>query len=127
MTSSLNALPVVVVTGVSRGIGLSVLQQILRTGKSHVVGVARSMPADLENSLKEFAHQQAQCRFVKGDVSEASVQQLLLEEALSLGGEYGIIGLVNNAALVHLLKSGMMATPAFWNPLPKYPRWISTA
>jgi len=81
---------VVIVSGTSRGIGLSTCKQLLRKGVT-VVGVSRNAPTDefLLSKSNEFIH-------VAGDVTDPATVEKLVKTARAHGK---IIGVVPNAGI----------------------------
>lgn len=98
-----SSLPVIIVTGASRGIGLSTVQYLLNSSalsspsvpKCNVVTLSRSLPEGL-SSLQKDHKDQLEC--VQGDVLDESVHDRLVKRALDKWGR--LDGLILNAGVI---------------------------
>ncbi|GAV53511.1 hypothetical protein ZYGR_0AK00130 [Zygosaccharomyces rouxii] len=102
----------VIVTGVSRGIGRSVVEQILGARENAIVtGIARS-----ESSLKSLKDQFGDKFFyVVGDVTDKDAVSLLIQEALNRTGK--IDSVVANAGVLEPVQSIQNADVDSWKKL----------
>src|SRR5688572_23362548 len=84
---------IAVVTGVSAGIGWAIVKTFIEQG-AQVIGVARSNPSALPESLEPAAFE-----FVPGDVTAEATRDRVAEVAEQVHGRIDI--LVNNAAMLY--------------------------
>ena len=86
---------VIVVTGDSRGVGLSITETLLHEGYK-VVGISRSTTKEIENLKDEFGERYSNINF---DLSKTNqIKDLYKNQIKALGPIYGY---VNNAALAY--------------------------
>eukprot|EP00123_Amoebidium_parasiticum_P019307 comp24490_c0_seq1/m.46744 comp24490_c0_seq1/g.46744 ORF comp24490_c0_seq1/g.46744 comp24490_c0_seq1/m.46744 type:complete len:288 (-) comp24490_c0_seq1:831-1694(-) len=104
--------PVVIVTGISKGIGEAVTRSLLSMG-AHVVGISRSLlPLDLEDMQRPLDKSAPRLVHMIGDIAEESTCMALVARAIS---EFGRVdGLVNNAALGDPIARLVDASPLLW-------------
>ncbi|CAR25460.1 hypothetical protein ZYGR_0A00200 [Zygosaccharomyces rouxii] len=102
----------VIVTGVSRGIGRSIVEQIIGAGENAVVtGIARS-----ESSLKSLKEQFGDKFFyVVGDVTDKNAASALVQEALNKTGK--IDAVVANAGVLEPVQTVQKADVDGWKQL----------
>lgn len=97
-----------IVTGCSRGLGLSLTRQLLQQGY-RVVGIARNPPTGLEPELDD-----GRFCFIPADLSDSTEAKTLIDRALDSLGHHRFerLCLINNAGVVT-----PMAQAGDYNPL----------
>jgi NAD(P)-dependent dehydrogenase (short-subunit alcohol dehydrogenase family) len=85
--------PVIILTGASRGLGLSILQILLSRYNARVTTLSRSSPKELEETVKRFGDNRV--LVVKGDVGDQAVNADVVRRTVEKWG--GVDGLVLNA------------------------------
>lgn len=86
----------ILVTGVSRGLGLAIAENLLRKGWQ-VFGVHRSLPPALQELQEKYSQQLHVCQFDLSDTD--SVKKSLFRDFIDL--DTPLHGLVNNAAMAY--------------------------
>ncbi|KAI8831795.1 short-chain dehydrogenase [Chytriomyces cf. hyalinus JEL632] len=86
----------VIVTGASRGIGLAIMQHVLKSDSVFVVGTGRS--ASVGNEGLTRLVEDSRFSYIQGDVCEAATQQRCIDAALAFG--YGLYAVVFNAGVI---------------------------
>lgn len=94
--------PVVLVTGGSRGIGISTVQYLLQSGlksaqipRANVITLSRSLPSEL-SELQERNKDELEC--VQGDLLDESIHKKVVDRALDRWGR--LDALVLNAGVI---------------------------
>ena len=94
-----------VITGSSRGIGLSVAKQLALDG-CNIVMVATGERTKNEKAVKEVEALGASVLYVKADVSKADDRERIVQEAVKAFGRIDI--LVNNAGVAPLVRADLL-------------------
>ncbi|NVK75225.1 MAG: SDR family oxidoreductase [Oceanospirillaceae bacterium] len=86
----------ILITGVSRGLGLQIAKELLETGNC-VYGVSRSSTPELEQLLADYP---SQMRWISYDLSDSkSIRKVIFKDWLSF--DTVLHGFVNNAAFAY--------------------------
>lgn len=91
--------PIVILTGASRGLGLSILRILLSKHNARVTAFSRSSPPELEATLEEFGADRL--IIFRGDVSKVDDNRRCVEQTVEKWG--GIDSVVLNAGLLEPL------------------------
>ncbi|KXS11875.1 NAD(P)-binding protein [Gonapodya prolifera JEL478] len=102
-------MPIVLITGVSRGLGISAMESALNLGCS-VVGIARSKPDERLSTL--LKNHQATATFLQGDVCDLALQESAVKTAIEKFG--GLDCVLHNAAVLEPLSPTDSASDAEW-------------
>lgn len=87
----------VLVTGVSRGLGLEIVKVLLKSGYK-VYGVARNRTIDIEDLLNNYKNE---FKFKEVDLSDPDLAKLAIFHKDFINFETPLIALVNNAAIAY--------------------------
>ncbi|KAJ1928075.1 hypothetical protein IWQ60_002387 [Tieghemiomyces parasiticus] len=96
-------LPVVIVTGASRGLGLAIVREVLSLG-AHVLGTARSeeslvrLQREWQESRPATDADQPEFTFIAGDITKSATGDLLVAAALKQFGR--IDAVIHNAGII---------------------------
>ena len=103
---------IVLVTGSSRGIGLSIAYHFAKAGATVILNGAHNQEA-LESAVTRFSHESLKAYAFLGDVSHYDTAQALFDFVFETLGKYPTI-LVNNAGVSHV---GLFTdtTPDIWH------------
>lgn len=85
--------PIIILTGASRGLGLSILQILLSRYNARVTTLSRSSPAEFEEVVKKYGEDRVLA--IQGDVGNMEVNKDVVKRTVNKWG--GIDGLVLNA------------------------------
>ena len=97
--------PVIIITGASRGLGLSVLRILLQRYDARVTTLSRSLSTELETDITE--HGQDRVLAIQGDVRDIQTNRKVVLETLNKWGR--LDGVVVNAGSIEPLGEN-------WNP-----------
>lgn len=87
----------ILVTGVSRGLGLAIVRALLQDSEVHIYGISRSMSAELEHLTREYPER---LRWMSYDLSDGlNVRDKIFKEFIGL--KTPLHGFVNNAAIAY--------------------------
>lgn len=92
---SANSSPIIILTGGSRGLGLSILNLLLQKTKARVTTISRSVPTELEGLAKEYPERLV---LLQGDVGRVEDNKRAVDQTVAKWG--GIDGLILNAGTI---------------------------
>ncbi|OAV96139.1 hypothetical protein PTTG_11911 [Puccinia triticina 1-1 BBBD Race 1] len=102
--------PTILLTGGSRGIGLSCLEILLKyPAQANVVSVSRSLPQRLQELQKAYPHN---LLVVQGDVKNDEDNKLAVESAVKTFGS--VDGLILNSGIIHFERIDQHTTLESW-------------
>lgn len=101
--------PVALITGGNRGIGRAIVVALARRGFD-VAFVDREANADSENTRSLASAAGAECLFIRGDISDPSQHQEILQAAWGMKGQLN--ALVNNAGISAPVRGDVLQLPA---------------
>lgn len=85
--------PIIILTGASRGLGLSILRTLLSRYNARVTTLSRSSPPEFQAILEE--HGESRVLSIRGDVGDAEVNKEAVRRTVERWG--GVDGLILNA------------------------------
>lgn len=101
--------PIIILTGASRGLGLSILQILLSRYNARVTTLSRSTPSDFQAVVEKYGDDRVLA--IQGDVGDQATNAEVVKRTVEKWG--GVDGLVLNAGglepLGTLAESGVIA------------------
>ncbi|MDQ7994057.1 MAG: 3-ketoacyl-ACP reductase [Propionicimonas sp.] len=103
-------MPVALVTGGNRGIGLGISRRLVADGFAVSILATREEPADVLAELRELAGDASRVRYLRGSVAEPADHVRFVDDAVAAWGRLDV--LVNNAGVAPAVRADLLEATA---------------